>query len=94
MYYIFFIHGSADGHLDYFHVLVIINGASVNIGMHVPFGIMVLSEYILEKEMAAHSSILAWKIPWTVEPCRLLFMGLQRVRHDCVTEYSDPQRGI
>jgi len=32
--------------------------------------------------MAAHSSILAWKIPWTVEPCRLLFMGLQRVRHD------------
>ena len=35
MYYIFFIHGSADGHLDYFHVLVIINGASVNIGMHV-----------------------------------------------------------
>ena len=36
----------------------------------------------LEKEMAAHSSILAWKIPWTVEPGRLLFMGLQRVRHD------------
>ena len=64
MYYIFFIHGSADGHLDYFPVLVIINGASVNIGMHVPFGIMVLSEYILEKEMASHSSILAWKIPW------------------------------
>ena len=36
----------------------------------------------LEKEMAAHSSILAWKIPWTVEPGRLPSMGLQRVGHD------------
>ena len=36
----------------------------------------------LEKEMAAHSSILAWKIPWTVEPGRLPSMGSQRVGHD------------
>ena len=36
----------------------------------------------LEKEMAIHSSILAWKIPWTEEPGRLQSMGLQRVRHD------------
>ena len=36
----------------------------------------------LEKEMAAHSSILAWKIPWTAEPGRLPSMGLQRVGHD------------
>ena len=36
----------------------------------------------LEKEMAAHSSILAWKIPWTVEPGRLPSMGPQRVGHD------------
>ena len=36
----------------------------------------------LEKEMAAHSSILVWKIPWTVEPGRLLSMGSQRVRHN------------
>jgi len=36
----------------------------------------------LEKEMAAHSSILAWKIPWMVEPGRLLSMESQRVRHD------------
>ena len=35
-----------------------------------------------EKEMATHSSILAWKIPWTAEPGRLLSMGLQRVKHD------------
>ena len=39
-------------------------------------------EDLLEKEMAAHSSILAWKIPWTVEPGRLLSMGSQRVGHD------------
>ena len=36
----------------------------------------------LEKEMAPHSSTLAWKIPWTEEPGRLQSMGLQRVRHD------------
>ena len=35
-----------------------------------------------EKEMAAHSSILTWKIPWTVEPGRLLSMGSQRIEHD------------
>ena len=39
-------------------------------------------EDLLEKEMATHSSILAWKIPWTEEPGRLQFMGSQRVRHD------------
>ena len=36
----------------------------------------------LEKEMATHSSTLAWKIPWTKEPGRLQSMGLQRVGHD------------
>ena len=36
----------------------------------------------LEEEMATHSSILAWKIPWTVEPGRLPSMGSQRVRQD------------
>ena len=36
----------------------------------------------LEKEMAAHSSILAWKIPWTAEPGRLPSMGSQTVGHD------------
>ena len=35
-----------------------------------------------EKEMATHSSILAWKIPWTEEPGRLQSVGLQRVGHD------------
>ena len=36
----------------------------------------------LEKEMAIHSSTLAWKIPWIEEHGRLQSMGLQRVRHD------------
>jgi len=36
----------------------------------------------LEKEMAPHSSILAWKIAWTEEPGRLLSIGSQRVGHD------------
>ena len=36
----------------------------------------------LEKEMATHTSILAWKIPWTEDPGRLQSMGLQRVRYD------------
>ena len=36
----------------------------------------------LEKEMATHSSILAWRIPWREEPSRLQSTGLQRVRHD------------
>ena len=39
-------------------------------------------EDLLEKEMATHSSILVWKIPWTEEPGGLPSMGSQRVRHD------------
>ena len=38
--------------------------------------------HTLEKEMATHSSILAWKILWTEEPGKLQPMGLQSVRHD------------
>ena len=36
----------------------------------------------LEKEIATHSSILAWRIPWTEEPGGLQSMGLQRIGHD------------
>ena len=39
-------------------------------------------ENSLEKEMATHSSILAWEIPWTEEPGGLQSMGSQRVGHD------------
>ena len=37
--------------------------------------------------MATHSSTLAWRIPWTEEPGRLQSMGLQSVRHNCVTNF-------
>ena len=46
----------------------------------------------LEKGRALHSSILACKTPWTEEPGGLQFMGLQRVRHDWVTEHTYIQR--
>ena len=36
----------------------------------------------LEEEMATHSSIRAWEIPWTEEPGRVQYMESQRVRHD------------
>ena len=39
-------------------------------------------EDLLEKEMATHSSTLAWKIPWTEDPGRLQTMRSQRVGHD------------
>ena len=42
----------------------------------------------LEKEMATHSSILAWRISWTEEPGGLQSIGLQRVRHDWETKQS------
>ena len=50
----------------------------------------------LEKGMASHSSILAWRIPWAEEPSGLQSVELQRVRHDWVTntwEYASSHRG-
>ena len=46
----------------------------------------------LEKEMATHSSILAWEIPCTEKPGRLQSMGLQRAGHDSVTEHTAHRR--
>ena len=46
-----------------------------------------LNHCLLKKEMATHSSILAWRIPWTEELGRLQFMGSQRFEHDCVTNH-------
>jgi len=43
-------------------------------------------ERYLKKEMATHSSILAWEIPWTEEPGGLPSLALQRVRHDLATK--------
>ena len=46
---------------------------------------------ILEKEMATHSSILAWTILWTEEPGGLQPVGSRRVRHDSVTKPPPPK---
>ena len=42
----------------------------------------------LEKETETHSSVLAWKIPWTEEPGRLQYKGSQKVRHDWATKHT------
>ena len=39
-------------------------------------------ENLLEKGMVTHSSILAWRVPWTEEPGEIQSVGFQRVRHD------------
>ena len=61
----------------------------------VPEGWTRLSDFIftfhfhaLEKEMATHSSVLAWRIPWTEKPGRLQSMGSLRVGHDWVASLS------
>ena len=51
-------------------------------------------EDLLEKEIATHSSILAWRIPRTEEPGRLRSMRSQRVRHDCETSVSLFKTGL
>ena len=48
----------------------------------------------LEKEMATHSSILAWEIPWTEEPGSLQPMGSQRVWHDLGTNHHLHHRDL
>ena len=45
-------------------------------------------------ELATHSNILAWKIPWTEELGRLQSMGLKRVKHDLATKTIDSLREI
>ena len=52
MYHIFFIHSSVDGHLGCIHVLVIVNSAAINFGVHVSFQIMVSSGYMLRSGIA------------------------------------------
>ena len=54
--------------------------------------ILETSLLIMEKGMATHSSILAWKIPWMEEPGRWQSMGFQRVKQDWATSLSDSMR--
>ena len=46
MYHNFFIHSSVDGHLGCFHVLVIVNSAAINNGIHVSFSVFISSGYM------------------------------------------------
>ena len=45
----------------------------------------------LQKRMATHSSILAWRIPWTEDPGGLQSLGSQRIRHDWATKQKQPE---
>ena len=47
-------------------------------------------EDLLEKDMATHSCIFAWRVPWTEEPGRLQSIVLQRVGHDLATKSPPP----
>ena len=85
---------SADGHLDCLHVLAILNSTAVNIAVRISsklwfspgicpgFGLLGHTVALLQEEMAIHSSILAWRSPWTEEPGRLPSIWLQRVGHN------------
>ena len=60
----------------------------VNAGEAGDVGSIPVQKDPLEKEMATHSSILAWEIPWTEEPSGLYSMGSQRVRLNLVSEHT------
>ena len=62
----------------------VVQGSTIN-GFQSPALLAIVflrSSYLIEKEMASHSCILAWRIPWTKEPGRLQPMGSHRVGHD------------
>ena len=58
MYHNFFIHSSVDRHLGCFHVLAIVNSASMNNGIHVSFLILVFSEYMPRMGLVGHMVVL------------------------------------
>ena len=62
--------------------------ATVVIIVAVFWSVLKYVPFILEKEMATHSSTLAWKIPWMEKPGRQQSMGSQRVRYDWATSLS------
>ena len=62
--------------------MLVVKHLAANVGDVRDAGWILGSGSPLEQEMATHSNILAWKIPWAEEAGGLLPMGLQRVRHD------------
>ena len=63
-------------------VALVVKNLSANAGYRRDAGSIPGSEDPLEKEIATHSSILAWRIPWKEEPGGLQSTGSQRVGHD------------
>ena len=63
-------------------VALVVNNPPANAGDFKDLGLISGSEDSLEEEMATHSSIYAWKIPWTEEPGGLCSMRSQTVKHD------------
>ena len=63
-------------------VTLVVKTLSANAGALREAGSILGQEDPLEEEMATHSSILAYRIPWTEEPGGLQSIGSQRVRHD------------
>ena len=70
--------GSLEHHSQ---VVVVVKNPLANAGDIRDAGYIVGGKGPLEEEMATHSSILAWRIPWTEEPGGLQSMGLKRMRH-------------
>ena len=68
--------------LQVFQVALVVKNPPANAGDLSDMGFIPESEDPLQEEMATHSSILAWRLPWTEEPGRLQFMELQRVGYD------------
>jgi len=68
--------------LQVFQVALVVKNPPANAGDLSDMGSIPESEDPLQEEMATHSSILAWRLPWTEEPGRLQFMELQRVGYD------------
>ena len=63
-------------------MVLVVKNLLANAGDIRAMGLILGQEDPLEEDMAIHSSILAWEIPWTEEPGGLQFMGSQRVGHD------------
>ena len=81
MFFLIFVHpGGSDGKASVY-----------NVG---DLGSIPGSGDLLEKEMATHSSILAWRIPSTEEPGRLQSMGLQRVIHNWATSLTCTEKNV
>ena len=68
--------------LQVLQVALVVKNPPAKAGDISDMGSIPASEDPLQEEMATHSSILAWRLPWTEEPGRLQFMELQRVGYD------------